>query len=96
MVKIENLISIEKQLLEIEDKHKFDITLDELIRLEEYTNKVGNITSIYFNVQFEFSRKFDDENKLQKFHDKLTECELTFDCESILNFIAMIKAKYGD
>jgi hypothetical protein len=96
MAKIEDLISIEKQLLEIEDKHKFDITLDELIELEEHTKKVGAITSIYFNVQFEFSRKFDDENKLQKYHDKLTECELTFDYDSILNFIATIKSKYGN
>jgi len=96
MTKIEDLISIEKQLLEIENKHKFDVTLDELIELEEYTKRVGEITSIYFNVQFEFSRKFDDEKKLQKYHDKLVDCELTFDCAPIMNFIGSIKNKYEE
>lgn len=94
MITIKDIILLEKRFLEFENDYKFVITLDELFILEEYINKIGRITSIYFNVQFEFSRAHEDKDEVQKYHDKLTDCELKYDFSDAIEFINNMCDKY--
>ena len=91
---IKDIILLEKRLLEFENDHKFDITLDELLELEEHIEKVGRTTSIYFNVQFEFSRAHENKDDVQKYHDRLTDSELKYDFSDSIDFINNMCDKY--
>jgi len=60
--------------LKLESKHKYEYTLDELIKSKKYLKEIGEITDLYFSVQYEYSQTLNplDEN----LNDKLTSYQV--------------------
>ena len=48
--KINDIISMEKSLLEIEEVKNDGISLEEKLRINEYTERIGKVTDTYFNL----------------------------------------------
>lgn len=93
MAKLNNLMAIERILLEIETKHKFSINFNDAYKLHNYLKKVGSITSYAFLIQDEFSKKFNDVETLKEYHKKLMDCNIDFPLEledNITRFIDRI------
>ena len=60
--------------MKLESKHKYEYTLDELIKSKKYLKEIGEITDLYFSVQYEYSQTLNplDEN----LNDKLTSYQV--------------------
>jgi hypothetical protein len=95
-VNLDELMVLERILLEIDVKHKFELDFGEAYKLYEYLKQVGKITSYAFLIQDEFHKKYDDTDKLKKYHDKIMESDIDFDYTEIKMFIENVLTKYGD
>ena len=72
MANIRKLTKAERILLEIEDKHKFKLSFNDMLKLREYIKLVGNITSFYFNIQSEFFDVTQDIHELENFNKRIS------------------------
>ena len=95
MITVKNLMEVEKQLLTIENSDKkFELDLNELLKLKRYEKQVGEITDLFFKSQVEYANKvIKDENYeklLTDYHNKLENGEIDFDLSEINNFINKI------
>ena len=95
-MKVSDLMGIERLLLEIDAKYKFDLNFNEAYSLYVHLKNVGNITSYFFLIQDEFHKKFNDIDKLKEYHNKISNDEISFDDSSVVEFINDISEKYGD
>lgn len=89
---VRNLMEVEKQLLMIENSDKkFDLNLNELLKLKKYEKQVGEITDLFFKSQVEYANKVikheNYERLLTEYHDKLENGEIDFDLSEINDFI---------
>lgn len=89
---VRNLMEVEKQLLMIENSDKkFDLNLNELLKLKKYEKQVGEITDLFFKSQVEYANKIikyeNYEKLLTEYHDKLENSEIDFDLSEINDFI---------
>lgn len=96
MVKLVDLMGLERLLLEIDVKYKFNLPFNDAYHLYEYLKEVGKITSYLFLIQDEFNIKYEDEEKLKEYHDKLMNDSVEFDCNGVVEFINKITESYGD
>ena len=96
MIKLKDLMILERILLEIETKFKFDLDFNDAYKLHEYLIKVGKITSYAFLIQDEYSKKYDVE-KLKEYHNKIFDSSVELDNEKdIIKFIEDIQEKLKD
>lgn len=87
-----DLITLEKSLLELnEEIDKFELDFNDALKLREYIEYVGNITSYGFSLQNEYYKKHGDAERLKKYHDKIMETEVEADVEKIFKLIERIK-----
>ena len=92
------MIKIEEQLLKLESKHKYEYTLDELIKSKKYLKEIGEITDLYFSVQYEYSQTLNplDENlndKLTSYQVFLSNGSIDIDVSKYTEFINQLENK---
>ena len=87
MITIEELMVIERFLLEIDVRFKFDLPFSEALKLYEFLKSVGRITNLYFKLLDEHYSKFNDPIALQEYRNKISGEEIEFDTEEIKKFI---------
>ena len=93
---ITDIINVERRLLKLEDEHRFEMSLDELIRLKSELERISKITSLYFDIQYDFSQNVsDDEEALSIYHDSLTDCKLNVDIKDAISIADEMEAKFS-
>jgi hypothetical protein len=98
MTTINELIKIEEKLLKLESKHKYEYTLNELIKSKKYLKEIGEITDLYFSVQYEYSQTInplDEElnDKLIKYQSFLSSGTIDVDISKYTEFINQLENK---
>lgn len=98
MANIIKFTQAERILLEIDDKHKFKLSFNEMLKLRDYLKVIGDLTSFYFNIQSDFFKKVQDVKELEKFNERISkeEIEVDFDFGKIISFINDIGKKIND
>lgn len=95
-IKLNDLMGLERLLLEIDVKYKFDLSFNDVYMLHMHLGKVGKITSYFFLIQDEFYKKYNDTDKLKEYHNKLINDSIEFDYDDIIKFIEKILNTHGD
>ena len=90
---VRELIELEKKLLEIHEKHRFELSFGDFIKLEKLMKEVGAITNLFFELQKDFYNEFQDKNKLELYHEKLQYDEIEYDTTEIEEFLEKTKLK---
>lgn len=90
-------MEVEKHLLLINNSDKkFELALNDLIKLKQYIKQVGDITDLFFKFQVEYANTVinnkDYEKLLINYHNKLENDEIDFDLSEINNFINKINS----
>lgn len=96
IIKLEELMVLERILLEFDVRHKFELDFGDAYKLYEYLKQVGKITSYAFLIQDEFHKTYNDVEKLKKYHEKVMESNITFDYTEITAFIEDMNNKLND
>ena len=81
---------VERLLLEIENKFKFDMSFDDVRILYQHLKDIGRITNLFFALQEEYYDKFKDKDKLKEYHDKLLNEDINIDITDAAKFIEWI------
>lgn len=92
-VSIDKIIKIENILLQIEDKYKFKLEFNDLLKLKELISEIGKITELFFNIQIEFGEKYKDIELLKKYKEKLLNTKINFNVKKYIAFIDNIDKK---
>ena len=84
--------------MKLESKHKYEYTLDELIKSKNYLKEIGEITDLYFSVQYEYSQTLNplDENlneKLVNYQVFLSNGSIDIDTSKYTEFIKQLETK---
>ena len=87
MITVEKLMVVERFLLEIENRFKFDLSFENVRVLYDYLKTVGRVTNLFFQLQEQHYNKFKDKDKLKAYHDKLMKEETYLDVSKMLRFI---------
>ena len=96
MIKLKDLMTLERILLEIDVRFKFKLDFGNALKLYNYLKEVGRITSYAFLLQDEFHKKFGDIEKLKEYHNEIMKNEIEFDCTDIEKFIDYVYMIHGD
>lgn len=92
-VSINKIMKIENILLQIEDKYKFKLEFNDLLKLKELILEIGKITELFFNIQIEFGEKYKDIELLKKYKEKLLNAKINFNVKKYIVFIDNIDKK---
>lgn len=104
---LKEIITQEEKLLKIDDKHKHELTFNEVVRLKKYMKYVGDITNIYFELIHSYNTNVkpssetttnDIINEMYSYNDALQQCEVETDLinmNEIIGFINIISEKYN-
>ena len=92
-VSIDKIMKIENILLQIEDKYKFKLEFNDLLKLKELISEIGKITELFFNIQIEFGEKYKDIELLKKYKEKLLNAKINFNVKKYIVFIDNIDKK---
>ena len=96
-IKLENLITLERILLEIDFGHKFDLDFNEAYKLYVYLKDIGRITNYAFLIQNDFSKAYgEDKDKVMEYHNNVMNSMVEFDYKEIVKFIDWVLAKIND
>ena len=87
LVTVNELMTIERFLLEIDARLKFTLSFSDACKLYNYLKDVGRITNIYFELLEEFYRKYPDKDKISEYKNKISGDKLEFNIEEIQKFI---------
>ena len=87
MITVEKLMIVERFLLEIENRFKFELSFENVRVLYEYLKTVGRVTNLFFQLQEQYYNKFKDKDRLKEYHDKLMKEEAHLDVSKMLRFI---------
>lgn len=93
MISLKKLMVLEKILLECDMKVKFELNFDDAYKLYTHLRDVGRITDYAFLLQDQFSKKFNDNDKLKEYHDNIMESEIDFNTFEIEHFIDNVAEK---
>lgn len=96
MITVKDLITLERFLLEINSRFKFQLKFAEVIELNKFIEEVGNITNLFFALQEEHYRKFGDNDSLAEYHDKLMNDNVKINVSKMIAFVKDIFNRFGD
>jgi len=97
-ITVSNLMILERLLLEIDARLKFEMNFGDAYTLHKLLNEVGRITSYAFLIQDEYHKEFNDIEKLKEYHKMVMDSEITTDTDyrDIIEFIEYISFKFKD
>jgi len=87
LVTVNELMTIERFLLEIDARLKFTLSFSDACKLYDYLKNVGRITNIYFELLEEFYRKYPDKDKVNGYKNKISGDKLEFNIEEVQKFV---------
>lgn len=90
MITVKNLMTIERILLEVYTKHRFELDFNTAYKLREHLRTIGRITSYSFQIQDEYYQATKDEEKLKVFHEKVLNGEVDYDWIKAALFIGKL------
>ena len=90
-VTIKQLMTLERILLEINTKYKFELEFSDAYNLYESLKEIGKITNYFFLLQDEFRQANNDLEKLKEYHNKLMESEVDYNHVETINLIDTLK-----
>lgn len=90
MIKVKELMTLERLLLEINAKFKFELNFNDAYKLYEHLKSVGRITDYAFLLQDEFHKKFNDKDKLKEYHETIINSNVEFETKDIIQFIEYV------
>lgn len=94
-ISVKRLMELERILLEIDARVKFDLTLSEAFELYTHLRDVSRATNFVFNIQDEYNTRIGPtQEEMKKYHDKVMDSTLELDYERVTEFIDRICAKY--
>ena len=93
-IKLSNLMVLERLLLEIDVRFKFDLEFGEAYKLHEFLRSVGKITSYAFLIQDEYHQKYKDAEKLKEYHNMVMSSYVEFNYEEVIDFIIDVNAEF--
>jgi hypothetical protein len=96
MITVKDLITLERFLLEINSRFKFQLKFAEIIELNKFIEEVGSITNLFFTLQEEHYRKFGDNDSLAEYHDKLMNDNVKINVSKMIAFVKDIFNRFGD
>lgn len=96
MIKLNELMVIERLLLEIDAKFKFDLDFNDALKLYWYLKEIGRITNYSFLIQDEFHKKYNDIEKLKEYHEKVINSMIDYDADKVIEFIEYTKDKLNN
>lgn len=94
--KVKDLMVIERLLLEIEVRFKFDLQFNDAYKLYELLKSVGKITSYAFLIQDEYGEKFSDNEGLKQYHDMVMNSDIEFNSKEAMDFINKVNDEMKD
>lgn len=74
-MKLKDLISLEEKLLKIELVKIYDMHINDVVLLKSYLKQIGDITSAYFDLVQEYSKKIAQEDLESSYDDKKNKLE---------------------
>lgn len=97
-ITVNNLMILERLLLEIDARLKYEMNFGDAYTLHKLLKEVGKITSYAFLIQDEYHNKFNDVEKLKEYHKMIMESEITTDTDyrDIIEFIEYVSFKFKD
>jgi hypothetical protein len=90
MITVKNLMVIERVLLEINSKYRFELSFNTAYKLAEFLRVIGRITNYSFLLQDEFSRKTINNDERVEYHVKILNSEVNYDWTKAASFIGEI------
>ena len=97
-ITVSNLMILERLLLEIDARLKFEMNFGDAYTLHKLLNEVGRITSNAFLIQDDYHKKLNKKKKLKEYHKMVMDSEITTDTDyrDIIEFIEYISFKFKD
>ena len=95
-IKLKELMVLERILLEVDVKYKFELDFGDAYKLYSYLTKVGKLTSYAFLIQDEFHNKYNDTEKLKEYHNKIMDSTVYFNYGDIVKFIDELNERFKD
>lgn len=74
-MKLKDLISLEEKLLKIELIKIFDMHINDVVLLKDYLRQTGYITSAYFDLVQDYSKKVAEEDSKLPYEEKKKKLE---------------------
>lgn len=96
MIKVKELMVLERLLLEIDVRFKFKMNFGDAFKLYELLKSIGRITNYAFYIQDEYAKKFDDSEKLKEYHNMVMDSEVPYDQKETIEFIKYVSFKFKD
>lgn len=96
MIKVKELMVLERLLLEIDVRFKFKMNFGDAFKLYELLKSIGRITNYAFYIQDEYAKKFDDSEKLKEYHNMVMDSEVPYDQKETIEFIEYVSFKFKD
>ena len=96
MITVKNLMILERLLLEIENRFKFQLRFAEVIELNGFIEEIGKITDLFFTLQEEHYRKFGDNDALGEYHEKLMNDKVKINTSKMIAFVKDISNRFYD
>ena len=95
-VSINELMQIERLLLEMNVRFKFDLSLGDSLKLYRYLRGVGEVTNFFFYIQDEYAQKNKDAEKLKEYNNRLVSEKIDFNIKEIQSFIDTVSSRFDD
>ena len=96
MITVKNLMTLERLLLEIEERFKFQLRFAEVIELNGFISEIGKITDLFFSLQEEHYRKYGDNEALSEYHEKLMNDKVKINTSKMVSFVKDICNRFVD
>ena len=96
MITVKDLITLERLLLEIDSRFKFQLKFAEVIELNKFIEEIGKITDLFFSLQEEYYKKFGDNGSLSVYHDRLMDDKVKINTSKMIAFVKDICNRFVD
>ena len=96
MITVKNLMTLERFLLEIENRFKFQLRFAEVIELYGFLKEVGKITNLFFMLQEQHAETYKDKEALKEYHDKLINDTVNLNTMKMVAFVKDVSNRFYD
>ena len=96
MIKVKELMVLERLLLEIEARFKFEMNFSDAFKLYEFLKDIGRVTNYAFYMQDEYRKKYNNNEKLKEYHNMVMDSEMEFGYTDIIKFIEHVSFEFKD
>jgi hypothetical protein len=96
MIKLKDLMILERFLLEIETRFKFELKFEEVVELYAFLKEVGRVTNLFFMLQEQYYDAFKDKEKLKEYHDRLLNENVNMNTVKMIGLVKDVCDRFND